>query len=382
MPDKSRQHVIPKRCIRCVMDTTYPSVTFNEAGVCNYCTECAAKEEFRTRRREMDPSRLDRTIDHLKRAGKNKSFDCVLGVSGGVDSTYVALMLRDYGVRTLLVQFDNGWNSELAVGNIQRLVAAVGFHLATHVVEWDEFREVQLAFMRASVVDLEVPSDHGIIATLIGVAKRHGIRSIVSGVNSSTEGIAPPDFGYNRMDPWFFKSVVSRHSKARLRTIPVLSLTEQARLIAMKTPAFINILDLRNEPYVKATAKAEIGTRIGWRDYGGKHHESVITKFHQIRYMPAKVGIDKRLVHLSCLIYSGQIARADALEELGQPAASIQEASDLTEYVAKKLRITSAELEELIHRPPTDPMTYRNAAWFYRAVASAVRLRGALRRTN
>lgn len=344
-------------CTRCVMDTTTPSITFGPFGFCCFCTDALERRKVARERGEGDVTVFDATVSRIRRAGVGARYDCLLGISGGVDSSYTALLLRQLGLRTLLVQFDNGWNSEIAVANIQQVSDRLGFDLVTHVVAWEEFRRLQVAFFRAHVVDLEAPTDHGIIATLYHTARRFGVHTIISGVNRATESVIVRDYGYNRMDLRYLEAVNRRHGGARLTTFPRLSFAQQLWYRHFSSIESVPLLDLLPGGYNKSDATRAISDELGWRDYGGKHHESHFTKFLQIYYLPRKCGLDKRRAHLSSLVLAGQMTRADALLVLDGPIAPAEEVEAAKQYVMKKLRIPAEEFEALMShsvRPHTD----------------------------
>ena len=360
-------------CKRCIMDTSTPSIVFDNNGVCGFCRQY---EELCTEE-QRDPipreERWQRALTWIKDRGRGRPFDCILGVSGGVDSTYLAVIARDVGLRPLLVQFDNGWNSEPSVWNIRRAVQALDLKLETRVVDWEEFRDLQLSFLRASLVDLEAPSDHGITGTLLEAADAAGVKTILTGANRSTEGIVVPDYGYNRMDPWFLRDVHKRYGSLALKTFPVIGPLSHLRLQFVRDVTFLPLLDFLPAPYDKRLAEDTIARRVGWKPYGSKHHESTFTKFHQVCYLPKKCNMDKRRAHLSSLIHSGQLERSAALEELAKPVVTREEADALIAYVQKKLQLSVAEFEDIMHRPIQDSSAFNNGAKFFSRVDSLKR---------
>jgi N-acetyl sugar amidotransferase len=370
-------------CTKCVMDTTTPSITFDPSGVCCFCRAFEQQGELEQRDSVSRADRWRHAIEWIRARGRGRKFDCIVGVSGGVDSTYLALVLRDAGLRQLLVQFDNGWNSEVAAGNIRRLVSDIDAQLVTRVVDWEEFRDLQLSFLRASVVDLEAPTDHGIIGTLYEAALREHVPTVLTGANRETEGICVPDYGYNRMDPWFLRDIHRRYGHVPLRTFPVVGPWRHLRLQFLRDVRFLPLLDYLAEPYHKQTALQALRSRLNWRDYGGKHHESLFTKFHQVYYLPTKAGIDKRRAHLSSLVHSGQLTREEALSELSGPAAAPDELARLVAYVKKKLQLSDTEFQEIMGRPIQGRQDFRNGERFFTNVqAVKARLRRQLGRES
>ncbi len=352
-----------RMCVRCVMDTTNPDIRFDENGVCNFCHayETAAKATLLP---EPEAHRkLEQTVREIKIAGQGKEYDCILGLSGGVDSSYLACKLKELGLRALAVQFDNGWNSELAVKNIELLCNKLAMDLYTYVVDWEEFRDLQLAFLRASVANVEAPSDHGIFAALYRVAAERGIRYIINGNNVVTEQISVRAYGYNFYDLKQINGIHKRFGKVKLKTYPRMGFFKKLyyeRVDGIKSISLLNYM-----PYVKSEAMAFLEREFGWRYYGGKHHESIITRFHQSYILPTKFGLDKRQAHLSNLIYSGQMTREDALEELSRPPCAPTLIEEDREYVAKKLGLTDDEFDRIMTEPPKSYKDYPNDEWLY-----------------
>lgn len=337
-------------CARCIMDTTDPEIRFDEQGHCNHCRayfERARREVIPDTRRE---SALTAVVDEIRRAGRGRDYDCIVGVSGGVDSTYTVYQVAKLGLRPLAVHLDNGWNSEQAVRNIERALATLRVDLFTHVLDWEEFRDLQVAFLRASTPDGEVPTDHAIMALLYRMASRYGVRYIVDGRNLTTEGILPPSWSQGHGDWKYIRSVHRRFGTRRLRNYPHFGITELGVYSVLKRLKTVSILNY--VPYVKADAMATIGRELGWEYYGGKHYESVYTRFYQGYVLPEKFGIDKRRAHLSTLICSGQVTRDKALEELKAPVYPAGLLDQDRRFVLKKLELSEAEFSAIMRLPP------------------------------
>jgi len=339
-------------CIHCVMDTSDPDIKFDEEGVCNYCRafEERGKGIVERAASEEGSRQLDTLVARLKSAGKGKEYDCLVGVSGGVDSSYVAYQTKRLGLRPLAVHFDSGWNSELAVSNIENLIKKLNIDLYTYVVDWDEMSDLQLAFFMASVANCDIPTDHAFLTVLYRVAAEHGIRYILSGYNTATEFILPKSWGYNAADTRHIKSIHAQFGKTRLRKYPFLPFVKRY----IYYPFFrriqaIPLLDYMT--YNKAEAKKIITEELNWRDYGVKHGESVFTRFFQSYYLPKKFGYDKRRAHLSSLIVSGQMTRNEAMAELARPVFTDAEMQADKEFVAKKLGISIEEFDAILARP-------------------------------
>lgn len=342
-----------KVCTVCVMDTSEPSIYFDENGQCNHCKDYSKRvKESIPLSDKLKAKELEVIIKKIKQRGEGKKYDSILGVSGGVDSTYAALLAKEYGLRTLLFHVDNGWNSELAVANVESLVNKTGFDYIANVLDWEEFRDLQLSYLKASVLDFEVPSDHAIYATTYKYASKYSIKTIITGLNTTTEGIMPNTWHYANKgtDTVNIKSIQKQFGTMKLRTFPLMSYENYFYYIHVKKIEAVNILDY--VPYNKDFIKKKIQDEIGWRDYGGKHYESVITRFYQGYILPLKFGIDKRRAHLSTLIAAGQISREEALYELSKPKLPEEILRSDLEYIPKKLGISRVDFDRLMELPP------------------------------
>jgi N-acetyl sugar amidotransferase len=336
-------------CSRTVMDTTDPEITFDAEGVSNHWHEYEQIRRTRLLPPKVAEAERSRLVDLMKAAGRGKEYDCVLGLSGGTDSSYLAHLAVDLGLRPLVVHFDNGWNSELAVNNIERLVKGLSLDLHTFVMDWPEFRDVQRAYFKASVVDLEVPTDHMILGALYQIAEKHGLRFILSGANIVTETILPRRWYYPKFDLANLRDIHKRYGALPLRKLPALGFWQMTYYNRLRRIRDVRLLDLVD--YNKNAAKALLAERYGWRDYGGKHYESVFTRFYQGYILPHKFNIDKRKAHLSNLICSEQLTRSEALKELEQPPYDPAMQVEDKRYVAKKLGFSDEEFEQVLRLP-------------------------------
>lgn len=354
MLDAPTRAVVPPKgrmCVRCVMDQSDPDLRFAPDGRCDYCVrfdESAARGEFDLVRSRPE---LDRVLAEMKAEGRHRPYDCIMGVSGGADSSYAAFVaVRELGLRPLAVHVDNGWNSEMAVRNIEVVVRGLGIDLVTHVIDWEEFRDLQLSLLRASVVDLELVSDHAILAGMYDTARRFGVRWIATGDNTATEVTLPRTWNHRKTDLRNIRAIHRRFGSGHLDTFPRMSTVRMwalQRLMRMRAVPLLSYV-----PYEKTAAMKVLKDSLGWTPYPQKHYESIITRFYQGYILPAKFGIDKRRIHLARLICSGQITREAALEELSRsPYDPDQLASD-KEFVAKKFGITEAELDAILREPP------------------------------
>jgi hypothetical protein len=330
------QDSAPRTCRRCILDATIPGVDFDSDGLCNYCRRY---DEVSRNPDYVEPTRskaLARLVDRMKQAGRGRDYDCVIGLSGGIDSSYAAYVAkRRLGLRPLAVHVDNGWNSELAVKNIENIVRKLDIDLSTHVIDWEEFRQLQLSLFRAHVVDIELVTDHAIIAAMYHHARQHRVGFIVSGDNHVTEATLPP--GWN-------------HRKTDLTTLGMLF---HQRVLRIEYVGLLSYVD-----YVKADAIEELERELGWRPYGGKHYESIFTRFYQGYILPRKFGIDKRRFHYARLICSGQMTREEAVAALREDPYDAKLVASDRRFVLKKLRLSEAEFERYMEAGPRSHYDY------------------------
>ena len=337
-------------CVRCVMDATDPDIEFDDQGRCNHC-----RRYFKLIERYPSPGprreeELQRLVERIKTAGRGAEYDCVIGLSGGVDSTTVAYHVKRLGLRPIALHLDNGWNSELAVHNIKHTLDKLNIDLITHVIDWDEFRDIQVAFLRASVPNCEIPTDHAINAYLLRQAAKMKIKYILNGTNHATEGILPFAWTYNALDYKHLQAIHRRFGMRRLKTFPTLSLARFAWILitcGIRYVPFLNYIDYRRDE-----SKILLQQELGWRDYGGKHYESVYTKYYQYYILPVKFGYDKRRAHLSSLICAGEVKREQALSKLSRPPHESEEVAHDRDYVLKKLKLDDGEFQKIMSAPP------------------------------
>jgi N-acetyl sugar amidotransferase len=349
-----------QQCVRCVMDTSDLEIEFDENGICNHCKgydKIAKNEVISSDKREAE---LNKIINKIKKNGQGNKYDCLIGLSGGVDSSYVAYLAKEYGLRPLAVHLDNGWNSEIAVKNIENIITKTGFDLYTIVVNWEEFRDIQLSYLKASVVDIEVISDHAIVATMYKLAKKYNIRYILAGTNVVTEAILPRTWIYDKGDLRNLKDIHNKYGKIKLKTYPTLGFLSRLYSTILLNIEFISILNYVD--YNKVKAKETLLKELNWRDYGGKHYESTFTKFYQAYILPTKFNIDKRKAHLSTLICSNQITRKEALAELAKPLYTEKEIEQDLSYVLKKFGLTMSEWDDIMKMERKPHTAFKNDA--------------------
>ncbi|MGB3837201.1 N-acetyl sugar amidotransferase [Castellaniella sp.] len=337
-------------CARCVMDTSDPEIIFDEGGVCNHChqfDERAGREWFPN---ESGRHQWEDIVKKIKGHGRGQEYDCILGLSGGVDSSYLAIKAHEWGLRPLVMHVDAGWNSELAVSNIESIVRHCGYDLHTHVVDWEEMRDLHLAYLRAGVANQDVPQDHIFFASLYHFATHNGIRYILSGGNLATEGIFPSSWHGSAMDAINLKAIHSKYGNDRLSQYRTISFFDYY----VWYPFFKKMRTLRPlnyMPYDKGAALIELEDRVGYKPYPRKHGESLFTKLFQNYYLPTKFEMDKRRPHFSSLIASGQMDRDEALRKLEEPLYDPIELETDISYFCKKLRISRSEFEQFIDAP-------------------------------
>lgn len=335
-------------CTRCLMDTTDPEIQFDEMGVCNHCHDYDRLISQRVLTGQAGLSYLETLVEQIKRDGVGKPYDCLMGVSGGVDSTYVAYVVKKkFGLRPLAIHMDNGWDSELAVKNIEETLKRLEIDLYTNVLNWEEFKDLQLAFLKASTPDSEIPSDHAIWAVIGDMAEKLKVRYILTGFNVRTETHLPRTWSQGHFDWKYIQSVHKQFGRNKLKTFPHQGfVTYYRRLLSLSRVDILNYLD-----YNKQEAMQLLENELGWRYYGGKHHESIYTRFYQGYILPAKFGYDKRRSHLSSQICSGELDRDAAIVELQRPAYAPSLQEDDREYVVKKLGLNDAEFDAIMKLP-------------------------------
>jgi N-acetyl sugar amidotransferase len=354
-------------CQKCIMDTSDPDIEFDDHGICNHCLQVEkALECYPFNLSSEDKKKeLDRMVQKIKEAGKNSAYDCIIGVSGGVDSTYVAYLVKKMGLRPLAVHLDNGWNLELATHNIEKLCKKLAIDLYTHVLNWEEFRDLQISFLKASTPDSEIPTDHALQGLFYRQAAKHRIKYMIIGCNFKSESILPPAWSHGHYDWKYIASIHKSFGKIPLKTFPGLSYSKWFYFKILRGITFFPLLNYID--YNKTEAMAFLEKELGWQYYGGKHHESLYTKFIQSYILPVKFGYDKRKAHLSSLINSGQLSREEALAEMNKELYPAEELARDRSYALKKLGLTNNEFEKIMSLPKKcfwDYPSYEKS-WYY-----------------
>jgi N-acetyl sugar amidotransferase len=345
------------------MDTSDEDIVFDEQGICNHCKEFEAVLKRTQLKPDEAAAKLYELLQMIKAKGKGRSYDCVVGISGGVDSCYTAYLCKEWGLRPLLLHMDNGWNSDISVNNIKKIVDKLKLHYQSYVLDWKEFRELQLAFLKSSIVDLEMPTDLAIAASLYEVASKHHIPFIVSGGNYTGEGILPLTWGYHVLkDSYLYRHIVKKFSSTRNKKVPYVGLWSEFYYKFVKR--IKTVYPLNYVQYNKDRAREFLKKEFDWRDYGGKHHESKITGFWQSYAMPTKYNMDYRRATLSSQIVSGQVTREEALKKLKDLPYDPAKVDEDKNFIAKKFNISVDELNYYLSQPPKTYKDFPNQKKF------------------
>lgn len=364
-------------CSNCVMDTSDPNIRFDENGVCDHCHdfETSVKPNWHTD--ERGRTELEKIIDEIKKSGKGRDFDCLLGLSGGVDSSYMLHMaVKEFGLRPLVFHVDGGWNSELAVHNINVMIDKLGLDLYTEVINWEEMRDFQLAFFKSGVPHLDIPQDHAFIATLYQFAEKYKIKYILNGGNLSTECVQyPMEWFYYGTDMKQIKDIIRRFGTIKMDTYPFSSVLRHK--VYLKYLKGVRVVKpLNNIPFYKNDALLFLQKEYGWKPYPQKHFESRFTKFYEGYWLYERFGYDTRRVQLSSLILTGQMTRDEALEILKNAPYDKNKIGDEFNYIATKLGISSDELRSYFNMPKKYYWDYKNQQNLFRFGAKFLHLFG------
>ena len=352
-----------QQCTRCVMDTTDPEISFDVNGYCNHCNHYFEITSKLIYSGETAEARLDPVIKKIKSAGKNSKYDCLIGISGGVDSCYTAYVAKKLGLRVLTAHMDNGWDSESAVKNIKYIVNKLDLDYESYVLDWEEFRDLQLSFLKASVPEAETPTDIAILAALHKIAAKYNIKHIISGGNYATEGILPKGWHYDAKDLKYLKSIQKKFGSHKLKSFPTFSFLLEFYYKFFRRIRIIYLLNFL--PYSKKDAKELLEKELDWKYYGGKHHESFYTKFIQSYLLYEKFGIDYRRATYSTMICTGEMTREDALNEIlnNMPYNNLKIEEDI-DYLCKKLEISKEEFKNIMSLKPKFFYNYPNNKFF------------------
>lgn len=370
-------------CTNCVMDTSDPGIQFDDRGVCDHCNDFYNGTLSRWHPNEQGRVMLQKKMEQIKAHGKGKEFDCIIGVSGGADSSYLVYLAKEeLGLRPLVFHVDGGWNSQIAVNNIEKLIDGLGLELYTEVINWNEMRDLQLAFFKSGVPHIDLPQDHAFFATMYNFAERYGVKYILTGSNISTECVRNPlEFFYYGTDMWQIRDIHGRFGQRPLVDFPLSGiLRHKVYLRYFKGIEVVQPLDYM--PYVKADAMRFLAEKFGWQIYARKHFESRFTKFFEGYWLPKKFGFDTRRVQYSSLILTKQMKRDDALAELAKLPYDEATITQDFEYIATKLEIPVAELQGYMEAPNKSYRDYRNQEYLFRAGAVVLHALGIERRAK
>ena len=365
-----------KICTRCVMDVTDSGITFDECGVCDHC---------RTFDRSIQPSwnpagdalALEKLVENIRRDGCGKDFDCIIGMSGGIDSSYLVYAAKEVmGLRPLVFHVDAGWNSQIAVNNIERIVDGLSLDLYTEVIDWEAMKDLQRAFFRSGVSHIDTPQDHAFFATMYKFATEHNVKNILTGANYSTECIRnPKEWMYYQSDTTQIKDIHSRFGEGSLDNFPLTSILWYR--VWLPYVRGIRVLrPLNAMPYVKQQAMELLETQFGWQPYPQKHFESRFTRFYESYWLPERFGFDVRKVQYSSLILTGQMTRDEALEALLKPSYEAKEIEREAVFIANKLEITVEELNSYLTLPKKTYRDYKNQEDVYAVGSKLLRAMG------
>ena len=365
-------------CSNCIMDTTDTKITFDERGWCDYCRNFYNNILPNWHPNEQGEKMLAPVIDKIKKDGKGRDHDCLIGISGGIDSSYVTYLAKEkLGLKPLLFHVDAGWNTQVSVNNIQRLVDGLGLDLYTEVIDWSEMKDLQLAFFKAQVPNIDIPQDLSFFSALYSFAVKNNFKYILTGGNYSTECVREPnEWGaYYPTDMRFVKDIHRRFGRGPLKTFPTADIFKY-KLYYRYIKGIKVVKPLNYIPYIKEDAIQELTDRFGWQRYAQKHHESRFTRFVECFWLPKKFGYERRKAHLSSLILTNQMTREEALERIAEPEINEQTMMQDFEYVAKKLDLTVSEFQELFEGKNKNYRDYKNKMVFITMATKVMQILG------
>lgn len=365
-------------CTNCVMDTSDSRITFDENGVCDHCIDFYTHVKPKWESDEKGRKELENIVKKIKKEGKKRDFDCLLGLSGGIDSSYMLhVAVKELGLRPLVFHVDGGWDSELSVHNINVMIDKLGLDLYTEVINWEEMRDFQLAFFKSGVPHIDIPQDHAFIATLYNYADKYKIKYILNGGNISTEGVRNPmEWLYYGTDMVHIHDILKKFGTVKMETYPFSSvLRHKFYLRYIKGVTVVKPLNYL--PYIKADAIKILEEEYGWKSYPQKHFESRFTKFFEGYWLPERFGFDTRRVQFSSLILTGQMTREEALEKLSKLPYDPETIGDEFNYIAKKLQISPEELNSYFTMPKKFYWDYKNQENLFKIGAKFLKLIGA-----
>lgn len=362
-------------CNTCIMDTTDPHITFNSSGICEYCQNF---DGFIKPNWNEDPVALKSMADSIKADSKNSDFDCIIGLSGGLDSSYAAYVAKEkMGLRPLLFHVDAGWNTDQAVGNIEKLIEGLGLELYTEVINWEEMKDLQLSFLKSGIPDQDLVQDAAFFSSLYKFARQNNIKHIITGSNFSTECCREPEEwgGYLGIDKLLFNDIHTKFGQSELSTFPLIDILVYKiyyqKIMGVKVHHPLNLV-----PFNKKDAEDQLESMFGWKRFKHKHHESRFTRFYEDYWLPNRFGFHKRRAHFSSLIMTGQMTREAALERIATPEMDEHFLTEEFEYVAHKLDLSTDQLQKLFELPKKTYKDYKNKRWLIGLGATVLRKLG------
>ncbi|AWI98237.1 N-acetyl sugar amidotransferase [Escherichia coli] len=354
-----------KICNRCVMDTSDPNISFDDNGQCDYCSNFDKNILPNWNANNSGLSKLLEMSESIKKDSKGSDFDCIIGLSGGLDSSYAAYIAKEkMGLRPLLFHVDAGWNTDQAVGNIEKLIEGLGLDLYTEVINWEEMKDLQLSFLKSGIPDQDLVQDAAFFSSLYKFARKHKIKHVITGSNFSTECCREPEEwgGYLGIDTMLFNDIHRQFGTRPLNSFPLVDIliykVFYQKILGMKVHHPLNLV-----PFTKKDAENELSEKFGWQPFQHKHHESRFTRFYEDYWLPRRFGYEKRRAHFSSLIMTGQMTREQALERLLKPEMDEHFLEQEFEYIAHKLGISVDDLKELFSIPKKTYKDYKNKRW-------------------
>ena len=365
-----------QRCTCCVMDTTDSKIVFDEKGVCDFCNDYYNNILPHWKAQLEDDSLLMKTAEKIKTDSVGNQYDCIIGMSGGVDSSYLCYVAKEImGLNPLIYVVDTGWNLQVAGDNIDRIVKALGLDMYKEVVDWEEMKDLQLAFFKSQVPYQDLPQDHAIFAGLYNYAVKHGIKYVLTGANSATECIRPPIEWVYQNDLTLIRDIHRKFGTKPLKNMPQCGMLKYRVYYpyfkGMKRVAPLDMIE-----YDKEKVQAFLQERFGWQPYANKHYENVFTRFYEGYYLPHKFGFDKRKCYFSNEILAGTLSREQALEELEQLPYSAEQIELDKAFIAEKLGITTEEFQKIIDGEKKSFRDYKNTWWMIRLGTVVLRTLG------
>jgi len=347
-------------CKRCILDDTFPGISFDRDGICSYCRDYE-KRESRFSDEEKNRRRFEEIVSIVKREGKGNEYDCIQGVSGGRDSTYCLHLLKEHGLNPVAVHFDNNMNSKIAAENIKKVCRTLDVDLQTFVVDWEEYKDLQISFFKASVPSIDIPMDHAFVTVLYNYAIENNIKNIFSGFNFRGEGPIPPQ--WTCFDESFIQDIHKRFGTKNLQNYPSRGIREllRYRLNGLRIISPLNYLNISYDEMMPFMEK-----ELGWKWYGGHHFESIFSRWAFAFYLPKKFGIDKRVADYSVMIRSGQLGRDHALAMMDEEIYPPEIEREDRRYIMSKLGISDMEMEGYLSSPPRKNSDYRHHPWWFR----------------